>query len=86
MLQVMRYTFVFTAITLSLAASSQITIAEDWSQSDCEGTEHNLFATLDTGSVVVMEIVMLDGCMPCINTAHLIGPVIDSYNALYEKD
>ncbi len=59
------------------------TVAEDWSQTDCDGVDHELYATLDTGTVVVMEIVMLDGCMPCINAAHWMEPVIDNYNALY---
>jgi len=85
MLKRLRIILVLIGFLCSISASAQITIAEDWSQSDCAGTEHNLYNTLDTGSVVVMEIVMLDGCMPCINTAHLIGPVIDAYNALYEN-
>lgn len=59
-------------------------VAEDWTQEDCDGVEHNMYATLDTGSVVVMEIVMLDGCMPCINAAHWMEPVIDAFNAAYD--
>ena len=59
------------------------TIAENWTQTDCAGQSHDLFETLDTGTVVVMEIVMLDGCMPCINAAHLMEPVIEQYNATY---
>lgn len=80
-----KHTILAFALLLTCSLQAQITVAEDWSQVDCDGTDHNLFSTLDTGAVVVMEIVMLDGCMPCINTALLIGPVIDSYNALYEN-
>ncbi len=69
------FSLVFTG-----SASAQLVIAEDWTQTDCNGIEHNLYTELDTGSVVVMEIVMLDGCMPCINAAHLFGPIIEEYN------
>ena len=62
------------------SAYAQPATAEDWTQNDCNGIEHNLYTELDTGSVVVMEIVMLDGCMPCINAAHLFGPIIQAYN------
>lgn len=61
------------------------TIAENWTQTDCAGQPHDLFETLDTGTVVVMEIVMLEGCMPCINAAHLMEPVIEYYNATYNN-
>ncbi|MFI5170905.1 MAG: T9SS type A sorting domain-containing protein [Chitinophagales bacterium] len=60
-------------------------IAMDFTKTDCALTEHNLFETLDTGAVVVMEIVMLGGCMPCITTAHLIEPVIAEYNTEYNN-
>lgn len=66
-------------------AQAQFVVAENWTQTDCDGVDHNLYNTLDTGTVVVMEIVMLGGCMPCINTAHLIGPIIDTYNETYEN-
>ncbi len=78
----MRLLFTTVLIALLQAGFAQ-TIAEDWTQTDCNGTEHQLYATLDTGTVVVMEIIMLDGCMPCINAAHRMQPIIDNYNALY---
>lgn len=64
---------------------TQITTAENWTKTDCEGTDHTLFTELDAGNVVIMELVMLDGCVPCINAAHLMQPVIDQYNANFEN-
>lgn len=66
-------------------AFGQLIPAEDWTQTDCNGVEHNLFSELDAGEVVLMEIVMLDGCMPCINAAHYMAPVIEYYNANYDN-
>lgn len=63
----------------------QVIPAEDWTQTDCNGIEHNLFAELDAGEVVLMEIVMLDGCMPCINAAHYMAPIVEYYNANYDN-
>jgi len=41
------------------------TVAMDFNQADCAGTQHNLFDKLDNGKVVVITYVML-GCSPCI--------------------
>jgi hypothetical protein len=49
---------------LGTRAYSQ-TVAMDFNQSDCAGTQHNLFDKLDNGKVVVITYVML-GCSPCI--------------------
>ena len=76
---------IFTLLATTLFSYSQVTVAEDWTKTDCEGTEHTLFTELDAGNVVIMELVMLDGCMPCINAAHLMQPVIDQYNANFEN-
>lgn len=60
------------------------TVAENWTQTDCDGVEHDLFTTLDTGSAVVMEFVMLESCMPCINAAHMMAPIIERYDNMYD--
>lgn len=74
------------ALLLAFAPlQAQVIPAQDWTQTGCDGIVHNLYDELDSGDVVIMEIVMLDGCMPCINAAHLIGPIIDSYNAMYDN-
>lgn len=76
----------FLALCLFVGNSfGQVIPAEDWTQTDCNGVEHNLFSELDAGEVVLMEIVMLDGCMPCINAAHYMAPVIEYYNANYDN-
>lgn len=62
---------------------SQVTVAEDWTKTDCSGADHTLFSELDEGKVVIMELVMLGGCAPCINAAHLMQPVVDFYNDNY---
>lgn len=81
----MKY-FLLAIILLGAASFSNAqTTAEDFTKTDCESVEYNLFDALDTGSVVVMEIVMLDGCLPCITAAHLMEPVIDEYNLNYEN-
>jgi len=62
---------------------AQVTVAQDWTKTDCAGIDHTLFSELDAGNVVIMELIMLDGCMPCINAANLMQPVIAQYNANY---
>lgn len=79
----MRQYCIIFLLLIGLTANGQL-VAEDWTMEDCAGLEHNLYSTLDTGSAVVMEIVMLDGCMPCINAAHWMEPVIDAFNAAYD--
>lgn len=77
--------FILFFIVTGLFSYTQVTTAENWTKTDCEGTEHTLFTELDAGNVVIMELVMLDGCVPCINAAHLMQPVIDQYNANFEN-
>ena len=68
------YISTFLVVCLFVGNSfGQVIPAEDWTQTDCNGVEHNLFSELDAGEVVLMEIVMLDGCVPCINAAHYIA-------------
>jgi len=82
----MKFSCFFLALFACLQQSSaQVTVAENWTQTDCNEAEHDLFATLDTGTAVVMEFIMLEGCLPCINAAHLMQPVIASYNAAYNN-
>ena len=45
--------------------SSAQTVAMDFTQSDCDGTNHHLFSELDQGQVVVLTYIML-GCSSCI--------------------
>src|SRR5437762_2663869 len=59
---------IFIALTLgffSVAQNSNAqTTAQDWTKTDCDGTEHHLYAELDAGNVVVMDFAMTH-CVPC---------------------
>ena len=59
---------IFIALTLGFFSfaqnSSAQTIAQDWTKTDCDGTEHHLYAELDAGNVVVMDFAMTH-CVPC---------------------
>ena len=77
--------YILTLILITTVSYTQVTTAENWTKTDCEGTEHTLFTELDAGNVVIMELVMLDGCVPCINAAHLMQPIIDQYNTNFEN-
>lgn len=57
-----------TAFTFSLALNAQTT-ALDFEKNDCAGTNHHLFAELDSGYVCILEFVMM-GCQPCITAGN----------------
>ncbi|HNM31075.1 MAG TPA: T9SS type A sorting domain-containing protein [Chitinophagales bacterium] len=80
----MKHCLVAIFVVLAGVVSAQTT-AENWTQTDCDGVDHDLYATLDTGAAVVMEFVMLESCMPCINAAHMMAPIIDRYDLLYNN-
>jgi len=68
-----------------LSAIQAQDFAEDWTQTDCAGTDHTLFTELDAGYVVIMEFVMPTGCVPCITAAENIGPLVDDMNIAYDN-
>lgn len=47
------------------------TTALNFNEADCGGTYHDLFAELDAGNAVILELVMM-GCQPCVDAAHSI--------------
>jgi hypothetical protein len=50
--------------------------ALDFTVNDCDGIEHHLFADLDAGYAVIIDLVMM-GCQPCIDATHaLVDDVI----------
>ncbi|MBP6390645.1 MAG: T9SS type A sorting domain-containing protein [Flavobacteriales bacterium] len=64
----MRYTYtLLTAFALATGLQAQTT-ALDFTTDDCDGTSHTLFAELDAGNVVILELVMM-GCQPCVTAA-----------------
>lgn len=51
---------------LSLASGSNAqTTALDFTMNDCDGVSHHLFAELDSGYCVILDLVMMN-CSPCV--------------------
>lgn len=70
----MKSVLVFLSVLLSMGAANsvfaQAATVPDWTKTDCDGVEHNLYAELDSGSVVIMDFAMtfMGGntvCPPC---------------------
>jgi len=59
----------FVALILAANLNAQ-TNALDFTANDCSGTSHQLFADLDSGYCVIIDLVMLGGCQPCIIASH----------------
>ncbi len=57
------------------------TTASDFTLTDCDGTAHNLFSTLDKGDVVAMEVVM--GCLPCVQGRKALAKIEAEYAATH---
>lgn len=56
--------FLFLVCAVQSVSAQAPTLASDFTLTDCNGTEHNLFSDLNKGDVVAIEFVM--GCTPCI--------------------
>lgn len=69
------FAFAATAFT----ASAQ-TNAQDWTKTDCNGNNWNLFSMLDSGKVVVMEFVMPTSCFGCHNAAGYLEDIWSQFN------
>jgi hypothetical protein len=68
-MQTMRLLFALLLL-IGVASSSSAQTVTDWTKTDCDGVEHNLFAELDSGCVVIMDFAMtyMGGntvCPPC---------------------
>ena len=64
------------AVILMVPMKADQTTAMNFIRKDCTGKEHNLFAELDSGNVVILEYFMT--CSSCLNAARKIQPVINS--------
>lgn len=69
-------------IMLSFLAVRGQETAMDFSQADCAGTPHNLYAELDAGKVVILEFVMLN-CAPCITGTKALEKIRSPYQDQY---
>jgi hypothetical protein len=74
-------TFIFAFIFASILSNAQPTTAMDFTADDCNGNMHNLFTTLDSGEVVILEYFM--NCPSCIQAGQKITPMFNSLDAAY---
>lgn len=58
----------FAALLLTTGLQAQTT-ALDFTANDCDGTAHHLFADLEAGNAVIIDLVMM-GCQPCVTASH----------------
>jgi hypothetical protein len=61
-------TTLVTALALATGLQAQTT-GLDFTANDCAGTAHTLFADLDAGNVVIIDLVMMN-CSPCVVASH----------------
>jgi hypothetical protein len=74
-----KITFTLTAIFLTLISLTKAqTTAMDFTQTDCDGTYHQLFSELDAGNVIILEYMMLN-CAPCVTGTQAMEAVIKPY-------
>jgi thiol-disulfide isomerase/thioredoxin len=71
------FIFLFTVV----AAKAQPAVAMDFTDDDCNGNVHNLYTTLDSGEVVILEFFM--NCGSCIVAGQTITPMFNQLAAQY---
>jgi hypothetical protein len=64
-----------------LISKSQAQTAVDFTQDDCNGEMHNLYADLDSGKIVVLEFVM--DCQLCIDAGTAIQHMLTDLDQQY---
>lgn len=69
---------VFTGVS-SLSAQ---TTGRDWTKTDCDGVEHHLYSELDSGNVVVLELIMIN-CSPCVTAAKGLKSTLEQFEAAH---
>ncbi len=67
-----------TAFSFSLALSAQ-TVALDFEKTDCAGTNHHLFAELDSGYVCIIEFVMMN-CQACVTAGNALKTICAQFD------
>lgn len=58
----------FAALLFTSGLHAQTT-ALDFTANDCDGLSHHLFADLEAGNAVIIDLVMM-GCQPCVTASH----------------
>jgi hypothetical protein len=67
-------------LILSLGNLKAQTTVLDFTKSDCNGIQTNLYQQLDSGYTVILEYVMLPNCSPCITAAKGLKSILQSGN------
>ena len=72
--------FTTTAIFFDLISLTKAqTTAMDFTQTDCDGTDHQLYTELDAGNVIILEYMMLN-CAPCVTGTQAMESLIKPYD------
>jgi hypothetical protein len=71
--------FTLTAIFITLISLTKAqTTAMDFTQTDCDGLDHQLYPELDAGNVIILEYMMLN-CAPCVTGTQAMEAIIKPY-------
>lgn len=73
------YTLIFACASVLFASAQDV--AMDFTQDDCNGNPHHLFAELDENNVIILEFFM-NNCTPCVTAGN---QLMDMYNMLLEE-
>lgn len=65
----MRTSHTFLAAISCAATLNAQTTGLDFTADDCDGVSHHLFADLDAGYAVIIDLVMM-GCQPCVTASN----------------
>lgn len=65
----MKQTYSLLAAFLLTTGLTAQTTALDFTANDCDGMSHQLFADLDAGNAVIIDLVMM-GCQPCVTASN----------------
>jgi hypothetical protein len=67
----MRTTATLLIATSLMTGAMAQTTGLDFTANDCAGVSHQLFADLDAGNAVIIDLVMMN-CQPCVTASHAI--------------
>ncbi len=65
-------------LILSLSHIQAQTTVMDFTKTDCNGVQTNLFQQLDSGYVIILEYVMLPNCSPCVTAGKGLKNILQS--------
>lgn len=74
----MKKTILILILAITCIYGRAQTVSMDFSRTDCNGTDHQLYTELNEGKVVVLEFIML-GCASCIIASQHITDLIQPF-------